>query len=328
MAGTNAAAAAAEIDAYRFTVDAIVCIERAFEDLAGARLRQGPRMRTAGGAVVTPDVILEAGEGRGSAGYRAVCEIKSSFPRHGSAVDQMVRQVRHYDGELVGWEGEAASGGRDRRDDHDIVIAVRSEHAPDFAAGIPAALGERGVDIKSPLSILGITREAGGGDAARLVLKRAFGTISHKKVHAALGRGWSIDAYSLMKKLNRTKFYDSRPPLPYIMSVPWFLVFPGLVHAKKRRKARMNKEIPLDVDVDRIRRLASKYAPSSNPGCVKRAWVKDAMEEFVRIGLAERTGRDEYRIRYSASGPRKAEWFVGVTAAWSSRTNAPNDGPE
>ena len=51
MAGADAAAAAAEIDAYRFTVDAIVCIERAFEDLAGAGLRQGPRMRTAGGAV-------------------------------------------------------------------------------------------------------------------------------------------------------------------------------------------------------------------------------------------------------------------------------------
>lgn len=285
-------------------------------------------MRTAGGAVVTPDMVLEAEEGRGGAGYRAVGEIKSSFPQHRSAVDQMVRQVSHYDGELAGWEDEASSGGRDRRDDQDIVIVARSEHAPGFAAGIPAAFGERGVEIKSPLSILGIRREAGNGDATRLVLRRTFGTISHKKAHAALGRGWSIDAYSLMNKLNRTKFCDSRPPLPYIMSVLWFLVFPSLVHAKKRKKARMNKEILIDVDVDRIQKLASKYAHPSNPGCVKRAWVKDAMEEFARIGLAERTGRDEYRIRYSARGPRQAEWLVRVTASWSSHANGPTDGPE
>lgn len=57
----------AEMGAYKFTVEAIVCAGRAFKDLAGARLRQGPKMRTAGGTVVTPDMTLEARERPGGA---------------------------------------------------------------------------------------------------------------------------------------------------------------------------------------------------------------------------------------------------------------------
>ena len=130
---TRIDAAGAEIGAYMFTVEAILCIERAFEDLAGARLRQGPRMRMPDGSVVTPDMTLESSPGHGGAGYRAVGEVKSSFPRHAAAVDRMAGQVRRYDGGLAGWEYEAAGGGG-RPSDHDILICVRARHAPDFAA--------------------------------------------------------------------------------------------------------------------------------------------------------------------------------------------------
>lgn len=153
MAGIDAENA--EMRAYVFTAGAIVCIERAFKDLAGAGIRQGPKMRTADGTVVTPDMTVEARKGADGAGYRAVCEIKSSFPQHAAAVDQMVRQVRHYDDELAGWEHEAAPGGG-RRSGHDIVMGVRHSTAPDFAAGLPSALGNREVKIESPLSIIGI----------------------------------------------------------------------------------------------------------------------------------------------------------------------------
>ena len=63
----------AEIDAYEFTNYALICFEKAFKDLAGARLRQGPRMCAADGTTVTPDMTLEVLEGQGGAGYRATC---------------------------------------------------------------------------------------------------------------------------------------------------------------------------------------------------------------------------------------------------------------
>ena len=305
----NVDAISAEILAYEFTVEAIVCIDSAFKDLADARLRQGPRMRTVGGVVVTPDMTLEAAEGRDGAGYRAVCEIKSSFPRHRTAMDQMVRQVRHYDGELSGWENEGDPGA-----DHDIVIGVRDKHALDFASGLPAALKERGVEIKSPISIIAIMSNNGNDNSKLFFLKITSGTISHKKTHDALGRGWSIDSLSLANDLDNTKFYDSRPPLPYIMAVLWARVFPSLTHGKKLKRLRMGMEVTIDVEVGRIHRLASMLAHSSNPMCVKRAWIKDAMEEFARVGQAKKVGSDKYRIRYSMHESRPAEWFARVAA--------------
>ena len=314
MAGIDAMGA--EISAYRFTVEAIVCTEKAFKDITGARLRQGPRMRTAGGAVVTPDMTLEVMRGPAGSGYRAVGEVKSSFPQYSTAVDQMAKQVQRYDAELAGWEDETphdGSGGQ--RDDHDIVIVVRASHAHDFAAGLSTALRERGVKIKSPLSIIGITPGKNNGDEKEHLLKRSSGTISHKKAHEALGRGWSIDAQALSNDLQATKFYDSRPPLPYIMAVLWVQVFYNLMHGKKLKKLLGNEEVYINVEVGRIHRLASKLAHSSNPGCVKKAWIRDAMEGFVRIGLAKRTGTDMYRIRYSSRKSRPTEWLAGAMAA-------------
>ena len=286
-------------------------------------------MRTADGTVVTPDMTIEARKGPRDAGYRAVCEIKSSFPQHVAAVDQMVRQVRQYDGELAGWEYEAPPGDDSRRrGDHDVVIVVRARLAPDFAAGLPAALKERDVKIKSPLSIIGIVRDDGGGDDGRFLLKRSFGTISHRKAHDALGRGWSIDVHTMAGELNGTKFYDSRPPLPYIMSVLWIQVFPNLAHGKKRKRLRSNAEVPIDAEVDRVHRLASRLAPPSNQGCVKRAWVKDSMEEFVRVGLAEKTGTDRYRICYAVRASRTLEWLARLVAAGTDRADGSNEGSD
>ena len=68
-------------------------------------------MRTAGGAVVTPDMVLEAEEGRGGAGYRAVGEIKSSFPQHRSAVDQMVSGEGPCRVRTIGMGGVKSPGG-------------------------------------------------------------------------------------------------------------------------------------------------------------------------------------------------------------------------
>ena len=324
MDGTDAMGA--EISAYKFTVEAIVCIGRAFKDLAGARLRQGPRMRTAGGTVVTPDMTLEARGRPGDAGYRAVVEVKSSFPHHAAAIEQMAKQVHRYDSELGGWEYEAphdGSGGQ--RDDHDIVVVVRASHAHGFAAGLPAALRERGIKIKSPLSIIGMTSNKNNGDEEEYILKRSSGAISHKKAHETLGRGWSIDGQALLNDLRSTKFYDSKPPLPYIMAVLWIYVFLNLMHGKKLKRFRGNAEVCIVAEVDRIHRLASELAHSSNPGCVKRAWIKDAMEEFVRIGLAERTGEDMYTIHYSSLESRPTEWLAGAVAAAAAEVGGSDD---
>ena len=102
------------------------------------------------------------------------------------------------------------------------------------------------------------------------------------------------------------------------MSVLWAHVFPNLLHDKKRKRIRADIKVHIDIELDRIHRMASRLAPSSNPRCVKRAWVRDSMDEFVKINLAKRTGRDRYRVEYSTNMPRQLE-RIGETAATKSR---------
>ncbi len=109
------------------------------------------------------------------------------------------------------------------------------------------------------------------------------------------------------------------------MSVLWIYVIPRLAHGKKLKKIRANSEVQIDVDVDRIHRLASKLAHPSNPGCVKRAWIVDAMEGLVSAGLAKRTGPDRYRIRYSALEPRAAGWLAAASAAAGGGPGGPEE---
>lgn len=302
----------AEITAYKFTLDAIACLEDIFNNLAGAKLRQGQRMKSGGTASVTPDMVFESAGGPRSSGYRAVCEIKASFPHRPTALDKVVRQIRHYDDDLGGWgTGSAVAGGP--RANHDIIIAARIKQAGIFAARLPTALRDRGVKIKRPLSILGIVRrERKDGDL--FWAEKLSGTISHAKVDTALAKGVSIDAYRLLKELGNTLFYDSRPPLPYIMSILWIHAFPNLVHDKRLKRLHKDKEILIDVEVDRVHRLVSKYAPRSNPQCVRRSWILASLDEFVGVGLAQKLPESRYKIHYVAGIQRPLGWLVWLVA--------------
>lgn len=301
----------AEIAAYEFTTKAMVCLEQTFKDLANTHFRQGPRMGAAGGgtAPITPDMVFEVvgtGEPR-SPGYRAVGEIKASFPQLPAALDLIVEQIQKYDGDLDGWEtGRAAASGPRNR--HDIIIVTRLEQARTFAVRLPAAFRDRGVKIKRPLSILGVVRRKEGNDDLFKV-KKLSGRISHARADNALAKGVEIHAYKMLKELDGTKFYDSMPPLPYIMAILWVQVFPNLVHDKKRKRLHMHESITIDVGVDRVHRLISRFAPPSNPQCIKRSWITASLDEFVRVGLAQKK-KGEYTIYYAMGKALPLRWFV------------------
>lgn len=302
----------AEITAYKFTMDAIACLEHIFHNLAGAKFRQGQRMKSGRTTSVTPDMVFESAGGPYSPGYRAVCEIKASFPHHPAALDRVVTQIRHYDNDLGGWgTGSAAAGGP--RANHDIIIATRFKQAGVFAAGLPAAFRDRCVKIERRLSILGIvSRKGSNGDL--FWVEKLSGTISHAKVNDALAKGVAIDAYGLLEEHGSTLFYDSRPPLPYIMAVLWIHVFPNLVHDRRRKKLHKDKGVLIDVEVDRVHRLVSKFAPRSNPQCIKRSWILASLDEFVRVGLAQKLPESRYKIRYVAGIQRPMRWLVSLAA--------------
>ena len=52
------------------------------------------------------------------------------------------------------------------------------------------------------------------------------------------------------------------------------------------------------------------------------------MEEFARVGLAERTGADTYRIRYVVRISKPLEWLARRAAAGTGRVDSPKAGLE
>lgn len=76
----------------------------------------------------------------------------------------------------------------------------------------------------------------------------------------------------------------------------------------------MSKEIAIDVGVDRIYKLISKFAPPSNPTCIERSWIMASRDDLVRINLAQRLPENRYRIRYATGRQRVQGWLIGLTS--------------
>jgi hypothetical protein len=58
--------------------------------------------------------------------------------------------------------------------------------------------------------------------------------------------------------------------------------------------------VAIDVTVDQVREKLMRFSPETNDNCVEREWVKDALDGFVEIGIANLTDSEEgkYEIRF------------------------------
>ena len=90
----------AEIDAYMFTIQSMLALEKIFAEALQIYVRHGPKMHTSTGNEVTPDMTIEVTGGR-LAGYRAINEVKSRYPVHEPALRKLVRQLHSDDVKFV-----------------------------------------------------------------------------------------------------------------------------------------------------------------------------------------------------------------------------------
>ena len=116
----------------------------------------------------------------------------------------------------------------------------------------------------------------------------------------------------MLGKLSMVKFYDSNPPVPYMMSILWSVVFPSIIHAKKRKEMELGRTVEIRVGEGRICALVSKLAPPSNPHCIKSAWVTAALDKLVDVKLARKVGDGEYVIHYRQGESHVLDWLIGL----------------
>lgn len=295
-----------------FAMQAVLALEKIFAETWRARVRQGPKMKTSAGGEVTPDMTFEVAGGR-LAGYRAVNEIKSRYPPRGRSRRRLAQQLQQYDDIESGWSLPAASGGPARLG-YDLMLTVPVAHASDYVANLPKDLRASGVTITRRFCILGSDHDSRGG-GSRTRTRIVHGRLSIPEIEERLAKGDAVETYGILDGIAGAKFYDSNPPIPYMMSVLWSYVFPGMIHDAKRRSLFRGRTVKANAETKRVHKRVLKFAPSSNPRCIRMSWVATALDEFVRVGLAKKVGDGKYEIWYRLGTPPVLDWLTRLVGS-------------
>lgn len=96
----------------------------------------------------------------------------------------------------------------------------------------------------------------------------------------------------------------------YYYLLLWSRVFLGMIHGKKRKDMRRGRTVKISVTIERLHKLVSKFAPPSNPQCIKTSWVTAALDKFVAVKLARRVKEGEYEIWYKQGESLTLDWLV------------------
>ena len=312
----------AEVDAYTLTIQAMLALEKIFGETLRAQVRQGPSMLTSTGNKVTPDMTFEVAEGR-FAGYRAVNEIKSQYPPYGRPVHRLAVQLQQYDDITSGWS-LPADAGKSGWPSYDLMLTVPTDHANDYVVNLHRDICACGVVITKKICILGFGRDSHSSDD-RLRTKIVYGHLSVPELNRRLAEDDERETYEFLDELGAVRFYDSNPPVTYMMSILWSHIFLNMIHSKKRRVMLQGRAVNITVEVKRIHKLVSRFAPPSNLQCIKMSWVTTALDKFVDIKLATKVDNGKYVISYKYK-PLVLDWLIRLVNNTNGGTRRRADG--
>lgn len=163
---------------------------------------------------MTPDMTFEVAGGR-IAGHRAVNEIKSQYPPRGRSRRRLARQLQQYDDIKSGWLLPAAPDAPAMLG-YDLILTVPITHATDYVANLPKNPRASGVTITRRFCILGPDHDSRGvGNRTRT--RMVHGRLSVPDIERRLAKGDAIETYGIPGGIPSAKFYDSDPPVPYMM---------------------------------------------------------------------------------------------------------------
>jgi len=275
-----------EVDDYEQTIGALIAFANIIlHDYSGeAYICKVMRLSDSQERKITPDLVAEIGD------YSLVAEIKKSLPRDEEQWDKVSEQISKYDKVLLGWSGNPKP--------HDLFLLC-NQTVSYRAASYFQQLAETGKLVLSHnFCVLAFNRNS--QRLTFMFLKKENGIISHKKLDERLTEGIPVPLELVLPQLSAVKFYDADPDVVYTMAVLWDHVLSRLTTKEKLRDSKGRKVVTIEVSVDHLlQELRTYFAPPSNREIVQRRWVKDAMEAFVKIGLADRI--PEERDRYDVS---------------------------
>lgn len=290
------------IDDYEWACQTIITMGNIVaQNLNGTVFQARPLRTSAANQVspdtdVKPDVEIEAPVAPTAARYRAVNEIKANLPRDQEHWGEDIDQLRKYDDDLGGWSRAFPSP-------HDILFTtneLRVQAVNDYVRS-------NGVRFERNFAILHSTRMV--QTDTFILVRKDFGEISDSILETKLSAGIAVNQIHLIREMSQMKFYDARPPVVYTMIIIWDHVLKDFTNFRSLRALRGRAAFPIEITIDQIRDKLGRFAPETNPTCIRREWIKEALDGFFDIGVASVLNEDQgkYEIKFRPQAGR--DWI-------------------
>jgi len=298
-----------EIDNYKFVCYTLVVLDKIFTEIISAECNQGLKLKTSSNnaispsETITPDLVIEIPTGK-NGDYRATNEIKGWFPKDKTFWYDVAEQLKKYDDDLSDWKFN-------NKHRHDIMLTTDPAFTADFKKYVEQSDIENKLKIDRNFAIIeSMLKER----AVNSIFIRKFsGKISNSKLEEKLTSGISYSMYNILEDIEKLKFYDSKPPEIYTMMLMWDFVFPRFVNSRQKyRDIAQNKTAELDITIDKIHEILSKFAPDTNPNCIEKNWIRTALDWFEEMGIVKqsKTNSEKFTIKFRKHKEKTLDWLL------------------
>ena len=171
-----------EIDNYKFALYAIVVLEKIFNEILNAESFQGKKLLTSENNTIsknneiTPDLVTEVPTSK-SPDYKALNEIKASFPTNEEQWFEHAKQLKKYDDDLSCWTYSTSYK-------HDIMLTTDIAFTQKFKKYLEKLSDENKIEIERNVAILEFIRRERA--TVQLFVRKFSGNISHEQLDTVL----------------------------------------------------------------------------------------------------------------------------------------------
>jgi len=239
-----------------------------------------------------------------NSGYRAINEIKAWFPNKKKYWYEIAKQLKKYDDELTDWKFNS-----DKK--HDIMLTTDSSFTNKFKQYLEQLGSTNEIKIDRSFVIMESYRKERANHS--FFIRKFSGNISNKKLDDAFSDGIDVPMQNIVRELDKLKFYDSEPPYVYMMMIMWDHIFSKYINSRKKQDdLNSNKTVDVILTVDQIYEKLSKFTHESNPHCIEKSWIKNALNRFVDIKIAEEsvTNPNKFTIKFRKHSEETLDFFI------------------
>ena len=257
----------------------------------GRRMDTSPNNLISPNNIVTPDTVIQLENGLGY-----TVEAKYSLPNNQDHWVDDINQFIKYDDDLRGWWTN-----NELIPLQCNILLIENARSVRFVEFLQAWLLEQNISFNSHAAIIEF-QKSDNAKPFYFIRKMPWGSILPDELSDVLKYGKKISIEKVVGTYGTKKFYDSAPPVvDYTMAIIWQdILNPDAVNGQYSKSLG---GIPIYVRLDDLTiELQKLYGQDGNSSrdvqFPQKDWIRLAMEEFVKIGVARRLENDPNAYNY------------------------------